>query len=237
MRYVAALLLCCTVTVATAAPAFPGLTGRVVDLAGILSPATEADLVQQLAAHERASGVQLVVATLITLDGMDPETYGNELARHWQLGQQGKNNGILFFAVPAERVVRIEVGYGLEGDLTDALAANIIQTRVLPHFRNGDYDAGVRAGVAAIFEALGGEYLATDQDRSARPALPIGIFWIVLVFILLSAFGGRRGRRIARAAAWGVVLGGMGGGRGGGGGGGFRGGGGSFGGGGATGRW
>lgn len=236
MRLTVAIVLCCIASGAVAAPNFPELTGRVIDDAGALSAATQADLEAQLAAHERALGVQLVVAMLSSLDGMDPESYGVELARHWGLGAKDEDNGILFFAAPSERVVRIEVGYGLEGELTDALSANILQTRVLPAFRNGDYDGGVRAGVAAIFEVLGGEYeSATPVDRVWH-GLPVAVFWIILILALLSIFGGRRGRGIVRAVAWGVVVGGMrGGGRGGGGG--FRGGGGSFGGGGATGRW
>ncbi len=247
IRAVAALLLVASslgaargVAAATIADAaqFPPLTGRVVDLAGVLSADTEADVAAQLAAWERQSGNQIVVATLTSLAGADVETYGYQLARHWQLGDAERDDGVLFFVVPSERVVRIEVGYGLEGELTDALTATIIQTRVLPAFRDGDYDRGVRTGVAAIIEVLSGDY-APQQTERRRLALPIGLFWIALVLVLLAAFGGRPGRRIARAAAWGVVLGGMGGGRGGGfgGGGGFRGGGGSFGGGGATGRW
>lgn len=236
MRLTAALILCCIAAGTAAAPTFPKLTGRVVDGAGILSAATQADLEVQLAAHERSLGVQLVVATLPSLDGMDAETYGNALARHWRLGAKDKNNGVLFFAAPSERVVRIEVGYGLEGELTDALSANILQTRVLPAFRDGDYDGGVRAGVAAIFEVLGGEYEAAAPVTRVWHGLPVAVFWIILILVLMSIFGGRRGRGIVRAVAWGVVVGGMrGGGRGGGGG--FRGGGGSFGGGGATGRW
>lgn len=241
---------------------FPELSGRVVDAAGILSSDTELDLTRLLEAHERAAGNQVVVATLANLGGEDIESYGNQLARHWGIGQAKKNNGVVLWIAPTERAVRIEVGYGLEGDLTDAITSSIITQRLLPAVRAGDYDGGVRAGVAGIIEALGGEYeLANrggdsgDGERnSARLNIPAGVFWLIMILFLVGGLGGRgrRGRRLARAAAWGMVLGGLGGGRrgggsfgggggsfggGGGGGGGFGGGGGSFGGGGASGSW
>jgi uncharacterized protein len=230
---------------------FPALSGRVVDQAGILSTDTEEDLTRLLESHERATGVQVVVASIADLGGEDVETYGYQLARHWAIGRKGKDDGVLLLIAPAERAVRIEVGYGLEGELTDAISAIIIQTRILPAFRAGEFDRGVREGVAAILAALGGEYpqAAPAQSRDPRHGIPVGIFWVLMILFLVSALsgGGRRGRRarrLARAAAWGIVLGGRGGRRGGGWGGGgggfgggFGGGGGSFGGGGATGRW
>jgi len=233
---------------------FPALTGRVVDAAGMLAPDTEADLTRMLEAHERGTGVQIVVATIADLGGEDIETFGYQLARHWGIGQKGKNNGVLLWVAPSERAVRIEVGYGLEGDLTDAQSSVIIQQRILPAFRSGDFDGGVRAGVAGIIAALGGEFSApAARAPGARQSIPLGLFWFIMILFLIGAFGGggrrgRRMRRIARAAAWGAVLssgrrrgggfgGGFGGGSGGGFGGGFGGGGGSFGGGGATGRW
>jgi uncharacterized protein len=232
--------------------AFPPLTGRVVDAAGLLSPATEADLTRQLEDYERGSGTQIVVATLTDLAGLDIESYGVALARHWGIGQKGKNDGVVLLIVPSERAVRIEVGYGLEGDLTDALSSAIVQQEILPAFRRGDFDAGVRAGVGGIVAALGGEYAPPPAPPpGARQSIPLGIFWLILILFLIGTFGGgrraRRFRRLTRGTVWGPVIvpgrgrrGGFGGGGFGGGGfggGGFGGGGGSFGGGGATGRW
>ena len=245
------LLLCAlSVVVATgtlaAAADFPALTGRVVDSAEVLGAATEADLNRQLEAHERATGQQIVVATVADLGGLDIQDYGYQLGRHWGIGDKEHDTGVVLIIAPAQRKVRIEVAYGLEGELTDALSSNIIQTRILPQFRNGDIDAGVRAGVSAIIAVLGGqgEDAQAPQEPRVR-VLPVGIFWLIVLFIVLSGFGGGRrgGGSLARAIIWGSVLNGMSGGRGGGswggrsGGGGFHGGGGSFGGGGASGSW
>ncbi len=226
---------------------FPPLTGRVVDAADILSAATRADLNRELEAHERATGQQIVVATVPDLGGLPIEDYGYQLGRHWGIGNKERNDGALLIVAKAEHKVRIEVGYGLEGELTDAMASNIINTRIVPAFKRGDYDAGVRAGVEGIFAVLGGEVDSSAQPRQAPvKKLHVGIFWLIVLFIVMSGFGGRRGGGrgggLARAIFWGSVLNGMSGGRGrggfgGGGGGGFGGGGGGFGGGGASGSW
>jgi len=223
-----------------AAADFPSLTGRVVDAAGILRTDTEAELNRQLEAHERATGQQIVVATVEDLGGLDIQDYGFQLGRQWGIGGKEHDTGVVLIVAPTQRKVGIEVGYGLEGELTDALSSNIIQTRILPEFRNGDFDAGVRAGVSAIIAVLGGQGDAQAAQEPRVRVFPVGIFWLIVLFIVLSGLGGgRRGRGgLARAIIWGSVLNGMSGGRGGrSGGGGFRGGGGSFGGGGASGSW
>jgi len=243
-----ALLAALFVAALAHATDFPPLSGRVVDAANILAPATRAELTQQLEAFEQRSGVQLVVATVPNLDGLDIETYGVELARAWQIGSKAKNDGALLLVAKAEHKVRIEVGYGLEGDLTDAMSSYIISTRIVPQFRKGDFDAGVRDGVSGIIEVLGNpQQAARATPKQHAHAAPVGIFWLIVLFIVISGFGGRRGGGggLARAIFWGSVLNGMssGRGRGGfggggfGGGGGFSGGGGSFGGGGASGSW
>ena len=251
---VAALLVALLAAAAAHAIDFPPLTGRVVDAAGILSAGTRADLTRQLEAHEQATGEQIVVATVPNLGGLPIEDYGYQLGRHWGIGRKEKDNGVLLLVASAEHKVRIEVGYGLEGDLTDALSSNIINTRIVPAFRKGDFDGGVRAGVGAIIAVLGGQQQDVSQPESkpsTKKALPVGIFWLIVLFIVMSGFGGGRrgGGGLARAIFWGSVLNGMshggrgrsggfgGGGFGSGGGGGFGGGGGSFGGGGASGSW
>ncbi|TDI90119.1 MAG: methanol dehydrogenase [Chloroflexi bacterium] len=226
--------------------ALPELSGRVVDQADILSTATEQRLTAQLQAHEKAGGNQVVVATIESLGGETIETYGVRLGRSWGIGQAGGDNGIVLIIAPNERKVRIEVGYGLEGDIPDAIASNIIQAKILPRFWENDFDGGVMAGVTAIIAALGGEYVFEQQRRGRRSregGFPFGILWIVVMFVLFGLGRGRR-RGLGSGLLWGAVLGGAlssgrGGGFGGGGfgGGGFGGGGGSFGGGGASGGW
>jgi uncharacterized protein len=212
---------------------FPPLTGRVVDAANLLDATTEASLTSELAAFERASGgTQIVVVTVPSLQGQGIEAYGYQLGRHWGIGARDEDTGALLLVAPAERQVRIEVGYGLEGQLTDAISWDIVQGRILPRFREDDLDGGVVEGARAMIAALGGDYelSAAGSPESDRRRLPAIIFWIFVAFILLSSFGGRR-RGLGRALLLGSMLGGAG--RGGG----FSGGGGSFGGGGASGGW
>ncbi|MBR9911665.1 MAG: TPM domain-containing protein [Gammaproteobacteria bacterium] len=242
------LLLCLSglgsISTAVAEPVFPKLTGRVVDSADLISPAAEAKLNTLLAGHEQASGNQVVVVTLPDLQGYAIETYGYQLGRHWGIGQQGKNNGVLLLVAKRERKLRIEVGYGLEGVLTDAISSNIIYAVMQPEFKRGDFDAGVVAGAAAIVQALGGEYKLAKQGRQqSRPSKLAYVFIIFFIlWVVLSGFfggGGRgSGRRLRDRGYYAGGLGGGGFGRGGfGSGGGFSGGGGGFGGGGASGGW
>ncbi|HVT56276.1 MAG TPA: TPM domain-containing protein, partial [Xanthobacteraceae bacterium] len=133
---------------------FPQLTGRVVDEANILDAATEIDIDTKLEKLEKKTSTQFVVVTLTSLRGRTIEEYGYRLGRHWGIGQKGTNNGVLLVVAPNERKVRIEVGYGLEGTLTDAITSVIIQNTILPRFRANDYQGGIRAGADAILEVL-----------------------------------------------------------------------------------
>ena len=220
-----------------AAPTFPALSGRVVDEAALMSRKQAHQLTQQLAAFEKRSGIQLVVVSVDSLDGETIEEYGYQLGRHWGIGQKGKNNGVLLLIAQDERKVRIEVGYGLEGALPDAIAANIIQTRILPAFKRGDMVAGVVAGSQSIMKALAGEYQPVEQPKSDSDGGPWLFILVVIAMIVLHNLrgggGGPGGRRRAAYMAGGFGAGSFGG-RGGGG---FSGGGGSFGGGGASGGW
>lgn len=255
----AATLLVLLLALPAQAQSFPPLTGRVVDAANLLSPEQEAALDQKLAALEAGNKRQLVVATIPDLQGYAIEDYGYRLGRTWAIGRKSINDGALLIVAPNERKVRIEVGYGLEPIVTDALSSVIIQSRILPAFRNGDMAGGIIAGADALIELLNlpdeqaearsKRIVAEAQERESEGPPIALIFWgIVLLFILLSMFRGRRGRGYRRGRApiilWGPGFGGGwgsggGGGFGGGGfgGGGFSGGGGSFGGGGASGSW
>src|ERR1700691_5610035 len=120
---------------------FPVLSGRVVDQAGVMTAESRSDLEGKLKDLEDKSGIQLVVATVKSLQGGDIETYANELFRFWKLGQAQKNNGVLLLVAPTEHKVRIEVGYGLEGTLTDALSSVLISSAVIPEFKTGNFSA------------------------------------------------------------------------------------------------
>jgi uncharacterized protein len=232
---------------AFAAPTFPTLTGRVVDNANVLSEQTRSDLTQKLEALENQTTRQLVVVTLSSLQGYDIADYGYQLGRAWGIGQKSSNNGVLFIIVPSERKVRIEVGYGLEPILTDALSEVILQSKVLPRFREHDMEGGIVAGTDALIEQLSlGEPAAkarVAEAAQAQHAVHINpIFLLFAIFFIIAIFNHLfRGTRSGMGWMFPLML--MGNGRssfGGGGfssGGGFSGGGGSFGGGGASGSW
>jgi uncharacterized protein len=256
------LCLVAAIAAASAQPRFPALIGRIVDEAGLLSAADRQELTQTLEAIEQQSTDQVVIYAAKSLQGYPIEDFGYQLGRHWQIGQAGKNNGVLLIVAPAERKVRIEVGRGLEPQLTDALTAIIIQNAILPAFRRGDFPAGIKAGIRDIRDVLLGDAEAvkerarTTQKRDAPGGEEVFTLVIIVLFFLFivgmgiyqsryaaqqtraGSFG--RGRRGARrdADSYPIFIpGGWGGGSGGGGGGGRGGGGGDFGGGGSSGSW
>jgi uncharacterized protein len=145
----------------------PYLTGRVVDDAEILSPATRERLATDLAAHEKRTTNQVVVLTIPTLDGESVEDFAARVFEAWKLGQKSKDNGVLVIVAPQDRRMRIEVGYGLEGTLTDAQAARIIREQMTPRFKSEDYDGGVSAGVEAIVATLEGRAGTSGGDSGA----------------------------------------------------------------------
>jgi len=140
----------------THAADIPYLTGRVVDDAQILSPAARARLTAVLKAHEDATTNQIVVLTVPTIQPESIEEYAVKVVEAWKIGQKGKDNGVLVVVVPADRKMRIEVGYGLEPILTDGACGDIIRTVMTPAFKRGNYDRGVEDGVAAIIARLEG---------------------------------------------------------------------------------
>jgi uncharacterized protein len=236
---------------------FPTLSGRVVDEAGILDAGTRAALTQKLAALEEKTTDQLVVATVRSLHGTSVEDYANRLFRQWKLGQAQKNNGVLLLVAPTERRARIEVGYGLEGTLPDAVGKLIIENGIVPRFRANDFAGGITRAVDDIIQVLTGDAEEWKQRAAQRPEArsaalgPVVLFLvtIVIVLIILSIIGAnastqqRLGRRRggsdtwvapgsgwSSGSSWGSDSGGFSGG-------GFSGGGGDSGGGGASGSW
>lgn len=244
-----------------AEPAFPKLTGRVVDNANLLDAATEAQLTADLAALEEKSTDQIVVVTLPSLQGYAIEDFGYQLGRHWGIGQKGKDNGALLIVAPNERKVRIEVGHGLEQHLTDAMSRLIIENAILSRFRRGDFQGGIVAGVRDMKDVVTGDAEAVKERakgarRGGEPdytGLIVFAIWLaILLYIFYAQYqnaksmphtAGRGRRRSGFNDRVIIIPGGSsdwsGGGwsGGGSGGGGFGGGGGSFGGGGASGGW
>ena len=235
---------------------FPALTGRVVDQAGVMSAESKSDIEAKAKTLEDKSGIQLVVATVKSLQGGDVETYANELFRFWKLGEAKKNNGVLLLVAPNERKVRIEVGYGLEGTLTDALSSVIISSAIIPRFKTKDYSGGIERGVDGIISVLSGDSaewqpkvnVRTEEASSDFDKLFPILFFAIMIFIiwyLIRHAGGPPSGGAGRRGSGGPIFipyggGGWGGGGGGGGGGfggGFSGGGGWSGGGGASGSW
>ena len=239
LRIGLALWLLACVGVAQAALTFPALTGRVVDSAQMIDPAVREQLTQQLQALEQTSGDQLVVVTVPDLQGVPMEDYGYQLGRQWGIGQKGKDNGALLIVSRDDRQLRIEVGYGLEGVLTDAQSWVIINQVILPKFKAGNFSQGISDGVAAMIQVVGGEPLAVPAHVADanfamdNPGFSIGLF-ILLIGVLWLC--NRMGLPVGAILLAILNSSGRGGG-GGGGGGGFRGGGGGFGGGGASGGW
>lgn len=231
----------------------PYLSGRVVDEAGMMSPGTVEGVTATLEQLERDTGAQVAVLTLPSLEGEAIEDYSHRVAETWKLGREGEDDGVLFLVARDDRRMRIEVGYGLEGRIPDALAGRILDQKVRPRFRAGEFDAGIASGVGAVAALIRGE-----QAEAVVPApsgggsgcfaavgcLPM-LLWFFALFVVLPLLFGRK-RRTFRVAGLPIVLGGLAagsgrsgrsGGFGGFSGGGFSGGGGSFGGGGASSSW
>jgi uncharacterized protein len=252
------LLVVAVVAPARADPPIPALTGRVVDAASVLSESTINIITSQLKGYEAATTNQVVVVTLPDLKAYTIDTWGLALGRSWGIGQKGKDNGVLLIVAPRDRQLRIEVGYGLEGQLPDATADKIIRAEIVPRFKAGDLDGGVIAGVNGILAALGGNYTPSAVETSQDDGIGIflaehaGFILIGLVLIVYIVSHIRRKYDPARrrnvfywhddprsyssgssSSSSGFSSGGFSHSSGGG----FSGGGGSFGGGGASGRW
>ena len=180
---------------------FPALTGRVVDQAGILSPAVKAELETALAAHENNTTNQVVVVTLESLNGANIEEYSLELGRRWSIGQKGKDNGVLLVVAPNDKQVRIEVGYGLEGTLTDALSSSIINYYIIPEFKKGDIQNGINIGIQKIIALLDGDE-GVKEEIEKQDETPVEAYGIVvgMVMVFASAIFGAAALRIGASA-------------------------------------
>src|SRR5262245_15489918 len=162
---------------------------------------SRSELEAKLKNLEDKSGIQVVVATVKSLEGSDIETYANQLFRNWKLGQAKKNNGALLLVAPNERKVRIEVGYGLEGTLTDALSSVIISSAIVPRFKANDFSGGIERGVDGIINVLSGDTADWQPKPSVRAEDPAPLsneiftvlFVIVVIFVMWSLIRSARG--------------------------------------------
>lgn len=209
------MVVCLAANPAWAAdPKFPVLTGRVVDDANIIPEEMEGELIAQLEALEAKSSDQLVVVTVPSLQGFEIEEFGYKLGRAWQIGQGERlNNGVILLVAPTERKVRIEVGYGLEGVLTDYYSSEIIRDSIVPAFKAGDMPGGIVAGAAAIEQILttdpaelqaraarGLKAEANDTSGDPMGVILVFVFLFVFVWLLIPA---RRRTRFRRHSPWG----------------------------------
>ena len=249
-RWLASLLLAALATSVPAAPLLPvAPDDYVLDDAGVLGDTQRSLLAYDLRQFERETSNQLVVAVFPKVpDNYAMEDFTQRVAEAWGAGSKDRENGMVLFVFPESRQLRVEVGYGLEGAVPDALANRIINEEIVPSFRAGDLGGGIVKGADALMAAARGEYEGTGRlgsEESARHEMVAGfVFWMILIIVLMVVIqrshgrGGTvytpRGRRDVFFPGGGFGGGGFGGG---GAGGGFSGGGGGFGGGGASGRW
>lgn len=237
------------------AQTFPQLTGPVVDAGNVIPDDAETRIAQKLVAFNQQTGRQLQVATVPDLQGYEISDYGYRLGRAWGIGNKDKNDGVILLIAPTERKVRIEVGYGLEGTLTDALSSQIIRKEIVPRFKAGDMPGGIEAGTDALIaqlqlppdqaSAVAAKAAKSTQSSGIDPGFVIWLLIFVFFFVLpmiRRMAGGKRyhSSGLGPIIMWNVLDGmsrGGGGSSWGGGGGGWSGGGGSFGGGGSSGSW
>lgn len=190
------LLVAC----AASALEVPYLSGRVNDLAGLLDEATRERLEQKLARLEQATGAQVAILIIPSLEGESLEDFSHRVASTWQLGQKGKDDGVLFLIAKNDRKMRLEVGYGLEATLTDATSRRILDNLVRPRFRAGDFAGGIEAGIEAVARVIQGQALPEEAQKSPRKGTGgelgilgmvffLGIFlFVVGTFSLLALF-------------------------------------------------
>jgi len=167
----------------------PRLQGYVNDYAGMISPSAKSKIEEGLRAFEQSDSTQIVVLTIPSLEGENLEEFGIKAAEAWKIGQKGKDNGAILIVSKQDRKIRIEVGYGLEGRLTDLAAGRIIDLVIKPRFQQGDIDGGFIAGVSSMIAATRGEFKAgpwpvRQRQRGVPPFLSIFLFFGIFTLIL-----------------------------------------------------
>jgi uncharacterized protein len=192
--------------------AVPPLSGRVMDMTATLSPEEVAGLDRTLAGLEHSRGSQIAVLIVPTTDPEEIEQYSIRVAERWKIGRGGIEDGVIVIVAKNDRRVRLEVGYGLEGAVPDAIAKRIISEQILPNFKSGDYYAGISAGIAALSRVIEGEPLPPPERSMARGAsgeqeLPFPILMaIFLIFWLAGPLTSMLGDFMSASLLGGVVL-------------------------------
>lgn len=203
--------LCLAAALACADVAVPPLTGRVMDLTGTLSGGAVNRIESQLAALEAQKGSQIAVLMVPTTQPEDIEQFGIRVADQWKLGRKGIDDGAILIVAKDDRRVRIEVGYGLEGALPDAIANRIVDETIAPHFKQGDYDGGVEAGIAQMISVVEGEPLPQPDRRWEHRGglvnlLPFALVAVVIASGVLRAVFGRLFGSVATGALSGGIV-------------------------------
>jgi uncharacterized protein len=180
----------------------PLLKGHVNDYAAMLSTASERQLEAVLTDFEQKDSTQIVVLTIPSLKGDSLEDFSMRVVEAWKIGQKKLDNGAILLIAKEDRKIRIEVGYGLEGRLTDLLAGRIIRNVIAPQFKSGQFDRGITEGVAAMIDAVRGEYAVTDAPRQLQTGVPV--IALFALFFLINALG--RASRVMGAAAGAVLF-------------------------------
>ncbi len=170
----------------------PPLRGRINDYANMISPQTKRVLNEKLKALEDSDSTQVVILTIPSLKGDNLEEFSMRVVEKWKIGQKGLDNGVLLLVVKNDRKVRIEVGYGLEGRLTDLLAGRIVDYEIIPAFKRGDYDKGFINGVNAIIAAVKGEYKASAKPKSSKESNGAKYFPFFILILIVMIVGSRR---------------------------------------------
>ncbi len=168
----------------------PKLQGHINDYAGMISPATESRLAEELKAFEESDSTQIVILTVPSLEGENIESFGIKVAEAWKIGQKNKDNGLILIVAKEERKIRIEVGKGLEGRLTDLLAGRIIDLSIKPRFKRGDFEGGFTAGVSSLIDAARGEFKAGDHPGAKNEkGLPSFFTLFIVLGVALLVLG------------------------------------------------
>jgi uncharacterized protein len=187
--FISLLLLCCLTSIANALDV-PPLRGHINDYASLLTPQTSQRLEATLSEFERSDSTQIVLLTIPTLAGENIEEFSIKVAEAWKIGQKGVDNGAILLIAKEEHKVRIEVGRGLEGKLTDLVSGRIIRGDMAPLLKRGDLDGGITAGLMAIVAVAKGEYTATPRDiRQGKKGFHPSITLIVFLFVACIFFG------------------------------------------------
>lgn len=206
--FAAAFILCSAAF--SAEPKFPSPGGVVNDHAGVIGPVNRTNIEQLAASLKQKNGSELAVVTIKTAAPLDAKTYAVELFKRWGIGEKGKDNGILILAAVEDKRVEIEVGYGLEGIITDGFSGRVLDEKVIPQFKSGNFGQGIYDGSVSIVEKINAEYDPSAPVRKGNPALAYIILLVSLLFIaalLISARFGEKAVRGVVSAFIGALLG------------------------------